>query len=128
MRISIIGSSDFDTLEYHIADSFTHMGHKVANFDYPHVIPLNRYQKYELHSRRLSDPYCKIISEKVAKKVIKSAPDLIIATYRDIHPAGIDLIRKEVHNIPIIHINPDALTTFERQQVFVSDYDFYFSR
>ena len=36
--------------------------------------------------------------------------------------------KKALPNVPIIHVNPDALTTFEQQQIFASPYDAYFTK
>ncbi len=128
MKIAIIGSSNFDSLEYHIADSLSFLNHEVKIFDFYKIIPFKKYKKYELIIRRLSDTYLNYVSNKTAKDVINYNPDLVIGTYRDIHPFCIETIKRKLTNAPVIQINPDQLTTLEHQQIFASNYDFYFSK
>lgn len=126
MVIVIIGNKGYDTLEYHLADSFRFLGHQVAVLDLSDVIPAKYSINY--HAIKYIKLYDEYIFKKVAQKVIEIKPDLVIGTYRFINPLCINVIKKELPNIPIIHVNPDALTTFELQQIFASPYDFYFTK
>jgi spore maturation protein CgeB len=126
MNITIIGSKGFDTLEYHLADSFRFLGHSVSIIDLHDVIPL-RYM-YNYHAIKYLKEYDDYLFKKIANKVVEANPDLVIGTYRFINPLCIKLIKKGLPHIPIIHVNPDALTTFELQQIFASPYDFYFTK
>lgn len=126
MEVVIIGSRGFDTLEYNLADSFRFLGHNVTIFDLDDVVPLKYVINY--HAIKYLPKFDEFIFNKLAKKVIAKKPDLVVGTYRFINPKCIELIKKSLSGIPIIHVNPDALTTFERQQIFASPYDFYFSK
>lgn len=126
MNIVIIGSKGFDTLEYHLADSFQFLGHQVIVIDLNQAVSINYSINY--HVIKYLKHYDEFIFKKIAKKVIETKPDLVIGTYRFINPICIISIKKALPNIPIIHINPDALTTFELQQIFASPYDFYFTK
>ena len=126
MKITIIGSKGFDTLEYHFSDSFKFLGHEVDIIDITDILPLKYKYNYLLlkYFSHIDD----FIFDKIANKVIESKPDLIIGTYRFINPKCIKILKKTLSNIPVIHINPDALTSFERQQIFASPYDYYFTK
>jgi spore maturation protein CgeB len=126
MRITIIGSKGFDTLEYHLSDSFNFLGHQVKIVDIIDIVPLD--YKYNYLLLKYLSNYDDYIFNKIAKLVIESEPDLVIGTYRFISPSCVKKIKKSLPKIPIIHINPDALTSFERQQIFASPYDFYFTK
>ena len=126
MKISLIGSKNFDSLEYHLYDSLTFLGHEIFHIDIIDVI--NIPFKYNYWATKLSPKYDEHIFDKIANKVIEQKPDLVIATYRFIHPNCIRQIKKQLPSIPVVHINPDALTTFEHQQVFASPYDAFFTK
>ena len=60
------------------------------------------------------------------KRLYRANKDLVIGVYRFIHPNFVKRIK--LNGIRIVHINPDALTTFEQQQLFVEAYDVYFTK
>jgi len=126
MKVAIIGNKGFDTLEYHLADSFRFLNHQVTIFDLTEVIPVNYSINY--HAIKYFKKYDEFIFKKLTKKIIEIKPDLVIGTYRFINPLCIKLIKKELPNTPVIHVNPDQLTTLELQQIFASPYDFYFTK
>jgi len=126
LKITLFGSKDFDSLEYHIADTYRLMGHEVFHLDVSDIVPIK--YRYFYWGTKIFPRFDLSIYSKAARKIIHSCPNLIICTYRFIHPACVELLKKELLNIPVIHINPDALTTFEYQQIFVSPYDFYFTK
>ncbi|KAA5533774.1 glycosyltransferase [Taibaiella lutea] len=126
MKIALIGSKDYDSLEYHINDSLTFLGHEVFHIDIKDVIRLP--YRYNYWAVRLFPKYDAQIFKRIADKVIEQKPDLVIATYRFIHPDCIRAIKENLSNVKAIHINPDALTTFEHQQVFASPYDAFFTK
>lgn len=128
MRIAIIGASTFDTLEYHIADSLIFLNHEVKIFDFKTIIPFKQLKKYEVVLRKLSDKYILFSSKDLVEDILTFKPDLVIATYRDIHPNCINEIKKKLIDVPVVHLNPDQMTTLEHQQIFASNYDFYFSK
>lgn len=132
MKIAIIGSNSYDSLEYNLQESFIFNGHKCDIFDiYEHWYYQNRYlNKYtkiiDWMGRRFSDKYDKHVFTNILHNVIAYNPDLVIGVYRFIHPSFVKIIKE--NNIKIIHINPDQLTTFEYQQLFVEPYDTYFTK
>ncbi|MCK9401147.1 MAG: glycosyltransferase [Bacteroidales bacterium] len=126
MKVTIIGSKGYDTLEYHLADSFRFLGHEAIILDITDVVPIKYAINY--HAIKYFIKYDEFLFKKLAKKVIEIKPDLVIGTYRFINPLCIKIIKNELQHIPVIHINPDALTNFEHQQIFASPYDFYFTK
>lgn len=126
MKIAIIGSKDFDSLEYHINDSLTFLGHEVFHIDISDVIKIP--YRYNYYATKLFKKYDDYIFDKIANKVIEQAPDLVIATYRFIHPKCIKKIKENLKNTKVIHINPDQMVTLEYQQIFASPYDCWFTK
>lgn len=126
MKISLLGSKDFDSLEYHLNDSFQFMGNDVMHVDIKDIISIP--YRYNYFASKLSKKYDEYLFRKIALKIIQSEPELVVCTYRFINPICIKLIKQALPNIKIIHINPDALTTFEYQQIFASPYDAYFTK
>lgn len=126
MKISILGSKKFDTLEYHLHDSLAFLGHQVHHVDAVDVVKIP--MKYNYWAQKLSVTYDLYIFNKLAEKIIDNKPELIICTYRYIHPDFVKKIKKNLPNTKIIHINPDQLTTLERQQIFASPYDAWFTK
>ncbi|GAA4151357.1 hypothetical protein GCM10022217_05130 [Chryseobacterium ginsenosidimutans] len=126
MKIAIIGSKDFDSLEYHLHDSLEFMGHNIFHIDVKDVIKIP--YKYNYWATKFFPKYDEQVFTKIANRIIDEKPDLVIGVYRFIHPSCIRKIKNELKNVKVIHINPDALTTFEYQQIFVSDYDAYFTK
>lgn len=126
MRIAIIGSKSFDSLEYNLNEIFNQQGHSCSIVDiYSSSVSGNKwFRTFDTLARRYSETYDRSVFNRVLDNVLRRDPDLVIGVYRFIHPELVRKIKaKEIH---IIHINPDALTTFERQQLFVESYDLYF--
>jgi len=126
MKIALLGSKDFDSLEYHLNDSLAFLGHNIFHIDLKDVIKIP--YRFNYWATRLFPKYDLSIFLKIASEIIFQKPDLVICTYRFIHPECIKKIKNELPDVPVIHINPDAITTFEHQQLFASDYDAYFTK
>ncbi|MDQ1095121.1 MULTISPECIES: CgeB family protein [Chryseobacterium] len=126
MKIALLGSKDFDSLEYHLSDSFRFLGHDVFHIDIKDVIKIP--YRYNYWASKLLPKYDKMMFNTIASRIIEQAPELVIGTYRFINPECIRKIKKELPNTTIIHINPDQLTTLEHQQIFASPYDAYFTK
>ncbi len=126
MKIVIMGSKGFDTLEYNLADSFRFLGHQVSIVDIDEVIPAQYPVNY--HAIKYFKKYDEYIFQHLAEHVIKLKADLVIGTYRFINPVCIKAIKKAQPHTPIIQINPDQLTTLEHQQIFASPYDYFFTK
>lgn len=122
MKVAIIGSNSFDSLEYHIKDELNVQGHKVEIFDYATWF----IKKIDLGLNLISETYVEYQNKKLLKRVIDFNPDLVIGVYRHIHPYVVKKIKSE--KIKIIHINPDQLSTLRNQQIFVEPYDAYFTK
>lgn len=126
MKIAIIGSKGFDTIEFHTADALRDLGHDIFHVDMSDFINLKYLYNYWFS--KFVPKYVDVLFGNLAKKVIDFKPDLVIATYRFAPQSAIEKIKKELIGIPVVQLNPDALTTFEKQQVFYSPYDFYFTK
>jgi len=126
MKIAVLGSKNFDSLEYHIVDSFKHLQHEVFHIDISDIT--NFGYKYSYWIQKLSLKLDEKIFTKIAYKIIEQSPDLVVCTYRNINPITIKLIKQHLKNIPVVHLNPDAVTTFGDQQIFSSPYDIYFTK
>ena len=126
MKIALFGANTFDSLEYHLSDSFRFLGHEVFHLDIMDIVPIN--YKYAYWGAVFFSKLDAYIFRNAAKKIIAAKPDLIVCTYRFINPLCIQMIKKELPKVPVIQINPDAITTFEHQQIFASPYDFYFTK
>lgn len=132
MKIAIIGSPAPDSLELNLCETFRFHHHECQIFDiYDRAIcrsALVRYAKpLDWIARRYSDRYDKSVFRHISRRIIEYAPDLVIGVYRFIHPSCIAQLKQEL-KCKIIHVNPDALTTFEAQQIFASDYDVWFTK
>lgn len=126
MNIAIIGSKDFDSLEFHLNESLSFLGHSTVIYDIKDVVPLP--YKYNFYLQKFSTKYTSFLFKKLASMVIDRCPNLVICTYRFIPPEFVLAIKKAMANVKIVQFNPDALTTFQEQQIFVSPYDAYFTK
>lgn len=122
MKIAIIGSTGFDGLEFHLKDELIHQNHNAEIFDFPTKLP----GKLDMGLSLVSMKYVENQNHKLLKNILNYKPDFVIAVYRHIHPLVVKGIKKE--NVRIIHLNPDALTTFQNQQIFVEPYDAYYTK
>ncbi|TRO64273.1 CgeB family protein [Christiangramia sabulilitoris] len=122
MKIAIIGAISFDSLEYHVHDELIAQGHDAKIFSYKNLLP----KKIDFGVSQISEKHVEKKNKKLLEEVLNYNPDLVIGIYRHIHPLVVKSIKKK--EIKIIHINPDALTTFQNQQLFVEPYDVYFSK
>jgi len=126
MRWAIIGSSGFDSLEFHLEDALLHLGHEVKMFDLFAAFGKGKEAHYWL--RRFSDRYDRKKAESLANQILEYKPDIVMGVYRYIHPLTIEIIKKKSPSTIAIHYNPDQLVTLEQQQIIASPYDFYFTK
>jgi len=122
MKIAIIGSDSFDSLEFHIHDELSLQGYNAKIFDYSTILS----NKVDTGLSLISMSYVESKNQKLLKAILEFQPDLVIGVYRDIHPLVVKAIKQE--KIKIIHVNPDQLTTLQNQQLFVEPFDVYFSK
>jgi spore maturation protein CgeB len=128
MKVRIVGSKGFDGLEYHLNDAFVFLGHDCAIIDITNAPPNVTSSKIQYYLRRFNSTFDEYMHEQLAKRVIADKPDLVICTYRFLHPLLVTRLKAALKGVPIVQINPDAITSFESQQIFASDYDFYFTK
>ena len=126
MKIALLGSKDFDSLEYHLNDSLTFLGHTVYHIDIKDVVTLP--YRFNYWATKLFPRYDIHVFSKIADSIIEQKPDLVICTYRFINPHCIERLKKAMPSVKVVHINPDQLTTLEHQQIFASPYDAYFTK
>ena len=122
MKVAIIGSDSFDSLEFHIHDELTVQGHTSKIFDYATLLS----SRIDMGLSLISMSYVESKNQKLLKAILEFQPDLVIGIYRHIHPLVVKAIK--LKKIRIIHVNPDQLTTFQNQQLFVEPYDVYFTK
>ena len=126
MKWAFIGAKGEDTLEFHLKDSLEFLGHEVKIFDITLLMGYGGSLHYWLG--RISDTYETAKARILAKDILTYQPDVVLGTYRFIHPLTIDLIKASEPGIVAIHVNPDALINLEQQQVIASNYDFLFTK
>jgi len=126
MKIVLIGSKQFDSLEYNISDSFRALGHQPVTFDYSDVVPISN--RYHYWVARFSEPYDKWVHQRLADRVLAERPDLVIGVYRHIHPSLVHLLKQRLASVPVVQLNPDHPAALEKQQIIAANYDFYFTK
>ncbi len=132
MKIAIIGSRAADSLESNLQEAFGYAGIDAKVFDIYDlsrfsVGPIKKYvQTLDKIFRTYSDGYDQSLFGKLFERVKTFSPELVICVYRFIHPSFVELCKSQ--GAKVIHVNPDALTTFEYQQVFASNYDAWFTK
>ena len=125
MRIAIIGSNNKDSMESNLMEAFIYAGHICEIFDI--IYSKNKFiVTFDKLLRTYSDKYDKELFIKLAYKVNDYNPDLVICVYRIIHPIFVKKIKQ--FKKTIIHINPDSMMTLGYQQIFMSDYDVWFTK
>lgn len=132
MKVAIIGSNSLDSLESNLQEAFVYAGYEARVYD---IYDLKRFSLKSLKgvtytldkiARAYSDTYDRNLFEKLFYRVKDFSPELVVCVYRFIHPSFVDLCKAQ--GAIVIHVNPDALTTFEYQQVFASNYDAWFTK
>ena len=126
MRIAVIGSNKFDSLESHMCDAFVHLGHTALLVDpmAQNLLPTTAH--YWLG--RFLRTYDEATSRKLARHIAGLNPDLVMVVYRHLNPVLVASLKKHLPGCPVAQVNPDTVATLERQQIIASDFDFYFSK
>lgn len=122
MKIAIIGSDSFDSLEFHLKDELDFQGNQTRIFGYSSLFS----KKVEFGLNKFSYKYNVFQNKKLLEKILNFKPELVIGVYRTIHPLVVKAIKN--NGIKIIHINPDQMTTLGRQEIFAESYDIYFTK
>jgi spore maturation protein CgeB len=126
MKVALLGSKNFDSLEFHLNDTLQFLKNDVFHIDINDVIDIS--YRFNYWGMKLIKNYDEFIFRKIAYRIIEQDPELVICTYRFIHPLCVQILKNNLPNVSVIHINPDAITTFEQQQIFASPYDAYFTK
>jgi spore maturation protein CgeB len=126
MHVTILGSPAFDSLEYHLSDACQALGHTTRIID--PAAGMIAPAKLTYWVARFSDAYDRFVAERAASRIVANRPDLVLVVYRTMHPVLVDQLKQHLPGVPIVQINPDALTNLEKQQIIASDYDYYFSK
>ena len=126
MKIAVLGSKVFDSLEYHVVDSLKFLGHDIFHIDISDVIKIP--YRYTYLIQKISLKLDAKIFQRIARLIIDQSPDLVICTYRNINPVLVKILKAELPKAKVVQLNPDAITTFGDQQIFASPYDAYFTK
>lgn len=130
MKVALIGSPRFDSMEFHMADAFRHAGHEAKIFDVFEGAFFEYGGKYARFIdnilRQSSDAYEQRLFKGIAMRVNTYDADLIICFYRFIHPMFVKAVKRRKNRV--IQVNPDTLTTLQKQQIFASNYDVWFTK
>lgn len=126
MKVILIGSRAFDSLEYHLSDSFRALGHEAVTLDVTDVVPVSRKMTY--WASRFVASYDRIVGRRLACRAIAMRPDLVVVVYRNLHPVLVEAIKEQRPAVPVVQVNPDALTNLEKQQIIAADFDHYFTK
>jgi len=133
MKVAIIGSPAPDSMESNFKEALEHRGDECRIFDiydsrWFKVGALKKWTtKADELLRAYSDGYDRRVFRRVGNAVCAFAPELVICFYRFIHPSMVARLKTDLQ-CPVIHVNPDAITTFQYQQVFAADYDVWFTK
>lgn len=126
MRIVVVGSRAFDSLEYHLSDSFRALGHEAVTVDVTDAWPVSAKLTY--WASRFVDACDRAVSRWLAHRVMALRPDLVVVVYRNLHPVLVETLKSRLPAVPVVQVNPDALTNLEKQQIIAADFDHYFSK
>lgn len=126
MKVVVVGSRAFDSLEYHLSDSFRALGHEAVTVDVTDAWPMPAKLTY--WASRFVDACDRVVSRRLAHRVVALRPDLVVVVYRNLHPALVETLKSRLPGLPVVQINPDALTNLEKQQIIAADFDHYFSK
>lgn len=126
MHVVLVGRRAFDSLEYHLSDSFRTLGHTASILDVTDVgfsTP-----KINYWASRFIEPYDRAVARRLAHKIARQRPDLVLVVYRHLHPSLVEQVKQQLPGVPVAQLNPDALSNLEKQQIIAADFDFYFSK
>ncbi|GAB3710033.1 hypothetical protein GCM10027592_46680 [Spirosoma flavus] len=126
MKVGIIGSKLFDSLEYNLADSLCALGHEVRTLDVTDATLLPT--KITYWASRFIESYERSIALTLARKMSAWKPNVVVVVYRNLHPVLVSEMRKKLPDVVIVQVNPDALSNLEKQQILAADFNCYFSK
>jgi spore maturation protein CgeB len=134
MKFVVLGENKYDTTGYHISDALIQLGHEVILIPisdaYPTIVNnlgvygFKVYYYMELGFQTVDNFKTKTLSTLV----IDEKPDVLISLYWNINPKFTQILKNKIPSTILVHFNSDAVTNFQRQQLLVSNYDFYFTK
>lgn len=122
-KVIVVGPKSEDTFEWHIKTTLVRMGIETDLIDLYSSNSLTRKTTINL---QYFGKFPKYLQNKFIKKVAAGLYDTIIVCYRNFPPEIIKALKGI--GVRTIHINPDTITTLNRQDIFVEKYDYYFSK
>jgi len=132
LKIVLLGEKSFDSSGYHIATTLESFGCTVKTIAYKDGFQLPNYKNFASYFHEYGPKVFPSIDTRLAKrlsrKVIAEKPDLLFVLYWNLHPNLLSFIKKKLPEIKTIHFNSDAITNFQRQQLFVTNFDFYITK
>jgi len=129
VRTAIVGSSAFDSLEYNLWETFTHLGHEARIFGERDLIPFGGQARRAIAMLLDINSNCaRWAYQKLERRLLDYSADLIVVAYRHVIPDLIRSLKRQLPNTPIVQINPDAISNLHRGYIFTSSYDAYFSK
>jgi spore maturation protein CgeB len=120
-KITIIGTNIEDSFEFHLYNTVLKMGYLCELIDPFYGTGILREAIRKIN---YFDALPLFHWDIIFKRITNINPDLVIVAYRDFHPLLVKKIKAQ--GIKIIHINPDTITTLNRQAIFSEPYDYYF--
>ncbi len=125
-RIVIFGLDEYDTNAWHFRDAFAHLGHEAAIVGTVQGYDLTG--KVEIMMSKMNERFERYVTMRLVKKALALKPDILVNLIRLLHPDLVTELRKKLPGIKIVNFNADHLSNFDRQQLFASDYDAFFSK
>lgn len=126
MKIVIVGSRAFDSLEYHLADSVRALGGQASIVGGASQHTLVRKAHY--WASRFVASYDRAMCTQLARRVAAERPDLVLVVYRHLHPVFVDVVKQLLPGSTVAQVNPDTLAGLEKQQIIAADFDHYFTK
>lgn len=126
MNIIIVGSRAVESLEQHLSDSFRALGHQSSVMDIVDGLPVSSTINYWLS--RFVDAYDRLVCQRLADRIAALKPDLVLVVYRFTHPVLVEWLKIWLPGVPLVQLNPDALSNLEKQQIIAANFDYYFSK
>ncbi len=120
-KIVVVGRPIEDSFEWHINQTLNKMGYSSVLLDcFFGIGKIREAMRMLNHMDYLPKQHWNLIFNRILGEL----PQLVIVCYRDFHPILVRKIKEA--GVPIVHINPDTITTLNRQAVFAEPYDYYF--
>ena len=131
MKVAIVGPVDPDTLEFNMKDTLERMGHEVVavyDRDVSRLHRSERLRRFLEGWQRVSHAHSSRLFTRIAQRVLASNPDFVIVTPRTVHPDLSKTLKAARPELPVVHVNPDAVINLGRGYVFISAYDALFTK